>query len=150
MTASYDNPWTYNNKPFESEDIGDYYGFVYRITNTETGHDYVGRKFFWTVKKRPPLKGKKNKRRSTVETDWKKYYGSSDRLVKDIERLGNNKFTREILYLCKTRGETNYMEVYYQINEHVLLRDNNYNGIINVRLGIGSVKNILVEDLNKI
>jgi len=148
--ASYDYPWIYNDQEFESEDIGDNYGFVYRITNTENGHDYVGRKFFWTVKKRPPLKGKKNKRRSTVETDWKDYWGSSDRLTKDIDQLGKDKFTREIIYLCKTRGETNYMEVYFQITEHVLLREDNYNGIVNVRLGNGSVKNILVEDLKNI
>ena len=148
--ASYDNPWTYQGKPFESEDINDNYGFVYRITNTENGHDYVDRKFFWTVKKRPPLKGKKNKRRSTVETDWKQYWGSSDRLNKDIDQLGKEKFTREIIYLCKTRGETNYMEVYFQIIEHVLLREDNYNGIVNVRLGNGSVKNILIEDLKNI
>lgn len=148
--ASYDNPWTYNDKPFESEDIDDYYGFVYRITNLENGHDYVGRKFFWKVKKRPPLKGKKNKRRETVETDWKDYWGSSDRLNQDIDQLGKDKFKREIIYLCKTRGETNYMEVYFQITEHVLLREDNYNGIVNVRLGVGSVNNILIEDLQKL
>jgi len=114
MTASYDNPWTYNGNTFESEDIGEKYGFIYRITNTVNGHDYVGRKFLWTVKKRPPLKGKKNKRLSTVETDWKDYYGSSKRLLDDIELLGKDKFTREIIYLCNSRGETNYMEIYYQ------------------------------------
>ena len=148
--ASYDYPWIYNDQEFESEDIGDNYGFVYRITNTENGHDYVGRKFFWTVKKRPPLKGKKNKRGETVETDWKDYWGSSDRLNKDIDQLGKDKFKREIIYLCKTRGETNYMEVYFQITEHVLLREDNYNGIVNVRLGVGSVNNILIEDLQKL
>ena len=146
---SYENPWMYQDKIFDTEDIGDDYGFVYRITNTTNGHDYVGKKFFWTVKKRPPLKGKKNKRRSTVETDWKTYWGSSDRLTRDIENLGKDKFTREIILLCKARGETNYMEAYYQFKENVLLRDNNYNGIINIRLGIGSVKNILIEDLTK-
>ena len=150
MTQSYDNPWTYNGTAFETEDIGDNYGFIYRITNTENGHDYVGRKFFWTIKKRPPLKGKKNKRRETVETDWKTYYGSSERLLHDIDQLGSEKFTREIIFLCKTRGETNYMEAYFQFKEDVLLREDNYNGIINIRLGIGSVKNILVEDLKKI
>ena len=148
--ASYDYPWIYNDQEFESEDIGDNYGFVYRITNLENGHDYVGRKFFWTIKKRPPLKGKKNKRRETVETDWKDYWGSSDRLNKDIDQLGKDKFKREIIYLCKTRGETNYMEVYFQITEHVLLREDNYNGIVNVRLGVGSVNNILIEDLQKL
>ena len=146
--TSYDNPWTYQGKTFESEDIDDNYGFVYRITNLTNNYDYIGKKFFWTVKKRPPLKGKKNKRRSTVETDWKDYWGSSDRLTQDILQLGKEKFKREIIYLCKTRGETNYVEAFFQFRENVLLREDNYNGIINIRLGIGSVKNILIEDLN--
>ena len=139
---AYDYPWTYLGKTFESEDINDYYGFIYRITNTTNGHDYIGRKYFTTIKKRPPLKGKKNKRRETVETDWKDYWGSSARLVEDMARLGKDKFTREIIHLCSSRGETNYMEAYYQFKEGVLLREDNYNGIIQIKLGKNSVKDI--------
>jgi hypothetical protein len=141
---AYDNPWTYNGVPFESEDINEYYGFIYRITNNVNGHDYVGRKYFKTIKKRPPLKGKKNKRRETVETDWKEYWGSSPRLQADIDTLGKDKFTREIIHLCKSRGETNYLEAYYQFKEDVLLRENNYNGIIQIRLGKNSVKDLKI------
>ena len=143
---SYDYPWTYLDKTFESEDINDYYGFIYRITNTTNGHDYIGRKYFTTIKKRPPLKGKKNKRRETVETDWKDYWGSSARLVEDMARLGKDKFTREIIHLCKSRGETNYMEAYYQFKEGVLLKENNYNGIIQIKLGKGSVKDLIINE----
>jgi hypothetical protein len=139
---AYDNPWTYNGKIFESEDINNYYGFIYRITNTVNGHDYVGRKYLTTIKKRPPLKGKKNKRRETIETDWKEYWGSSPRLLADIEQLGKDKFTREIIHLCGSRGETNYMEAYYQFTEGVLLREDNYNGIIQIKLGKNSVKDL--------
>lgn len=139
---AYDNPWTYRGKIFESEDINNYYGFIYRITNTINGHDYVGRKYFTTIKKRPPLKGKKNKRRETIETDWKEYWGSSPRLLADIEQLGKDKFTREIIHLCSSRGETNYMEAYYQFTEGVLLREDNYNGIIQIKLGKNSVKDL--------
>ena len=139
---SYEYPWVYNGKPFDSEDIQDNYGFIYRITNTTNGYDYVGRKYFTTVKKRPPLKGKKNKRRETVETDWKEYWGSSPRLQADIDALGRDKFTREIIHLCKSRGETNYMEAYYQFTEGVLLREDNYNGIIQIKLGKNSVKDL--------
>ena len=139
---SYEYPWTYNGKIFDSEDILDNYGFIYRITNTTNGYDYVGRKYFTTVKKRPPLKGKKNKRRETVETDWKEYWGSSPRLQADIDTLGKDKFTREIIHLCKSRGETNYMEAYYQFTEGVLLREDNYNGIIQIKLGKNSVKDV--------
>jgi hypothetical protein len=139
---SYEYPWRYNGNIFDSEDIQDNYGFIYRITNTTNGYDYVGRKYFTTVKKRPPLKGKKNKRRETVETDWKEYWGSSPRLQADIDTLGKDKFTREIIHLCKTRGETNYMEAYYQFTEGVLLREDNYNGIIQIKLGKNSVKDV--------
>ena len=142
---TYDNPWTYNGKAFESEDINEDYGFIYRITNTVNGHDYVGRKYFKTIKKRPPLKGKKNKRRETVETDWKEYWGSSPRLQADIDKLGKDKFTREIIHLCESRGETNYLEAYYQFKEDVLLRENNYNGIIQIRLGKNSVKDLKIN-----
>jgi len=144
---SYDYPWIYKGKEFTSDDIGKYYGFVYRITNTINGHDYIGRKFFHTIKKRPPLKGKKNKRHSKVETDWKTYWGSSEQLLADINTHGKEKFTREIIRLCNTRGETNYCEAYYQFIEGVLLKENNYNGIINIRLGGNSVKGLLLEDL---
>jgi hypothetical protein len=143
---SYEYPWIYNGKTFESEDIQDNYGFIYRITNTTNGHDYIGRKYFTTIKKRPPLKGKKNKRRETVETDWKDYWGSSARLVEDMARLGKDKFTREIIHLCKSRGETNYMEAYYQFKEGVLLKENNYNGIIQIKLGKGSVKDLIINE----
>ena len=139
---SYENPWTYNGTVFDSENIADNYGFIYRITNTTNGYDYVGRKYFTTIKKRPPLKGKKNKRRETVETDWKEYWGSSPRLQADIDTLGKDKFTREIIHLCKSRGETNYMEAYYQFTEGVLLREDNYNGIIQIKLGKNSVKDV--------
>ena len=145
---SYDYPWIYKEKEFNTDDIGEYYGFVYRITNTTNGHDYIGRKFFHTIKKRPPLKGKKNKRHSKVETDWKTYWGSSERLQADIDTHGKEKFTREIIRLCNTRVETNYCEAYYQFIEGVLLKENNYNGIINIRLGGNSVKGLLLEDLN--
>ena len=143
---SYDYPWIYNETVFNSENINDYYGFIYRITNTVNGYDYVGRKYFKTIKKRPPLKGKKNKRRETVETDWKDYWGSSARLVEDMARLGKDKFTREIIHLCKSRGETNYMEAYYQFKEGVLLKENNYNGIIQIKLGKGSVKDLIIKE----
>ena len=143
---AYDNPWTYNGNMFDSGDIADNYGFIYRITNTINGYDYIGRKYFTTIKKRPPLKGKKNKRRETVETDWKDYWGSSARLVEDMARLGKDKFTREIIHLCKSRGETNYMEAYYQFKEGVLLKENNYNGIIQIKLGKGSVKDLIINE----
>lgn len=104
-TCSYPNPWMYDGKCFESDDIGDNYGFVYRISNLEDGRQYIGRKYFWQHRK---PRGKS--RRVKSESDWKKYYGSSDELNKDRKEIGNEFFTREILSLHKTKGKVNYEE----------------------------------------
>ena len=103
--AKYTNPWIYKGSVFDSDDIGDHYGFVYRITNTTTSKSYIGRKYF--VQKRKPKGGK---RRVTSESNWKQYYGSSDELKQDIRRDGKNTFKREILSLHKTLGKVNYEE----------------------------------------
>ena len=141
-TITMKTDWTHNGKRFTSNDIDDFYGFVYRITNLVTGYDYVGRKYFRTVRKLKPLAGFKRKRKVTKETDWQDYWGSSNRLTEDIEALGKENFKREILCLCKTRGDTNYMEAKIQFDEDVLLNPQNYNGIIAIKIGIGSVKNL--------
>ena len=103
--VDYENPWIYEGRPFTSDDIGDYYGFVYRITNTNTQKSYIGRKYF--VQKRKPKGGK---RRVTSESDWKKYYGSSEDLKQDIRRDGKDSFRREIISLHTTLGKVNYEE----------------------------------------
>ena len=41
LEVDYENPWMYEGNPFTSDDIGDYYGFVYRITNTTNGKQYI-------------------------------------------------------------------------------------------------------------
>ena len=105
LEVDYENPWMYEGRPFTSNDICDYYGFVYCITNTITGQKYIGRKYF--VQKRKPKGGK---RRVTSESNWKQYYGSSDELKRDIRDLGRESFRREILSLHPTVGRTNYEE----------------------------------------
>ena len=103
--CDYENPWRYNGKDFDGTDIGDYYGFVYCITNRESGKKYIGRKYFYS--KRKP-RGKV--RRVTIESDWKKYYGSSDELNQERKTLGNLSYDRVILSLHKTKGMVNYEE----------------------------------------
>ena len=126
--------WTYEGN--EIDQIPDNYeGFVYLITNTTTGQKYIGKKLAKFKTTKPPLKGKKNKRRGTKESDWREYYGSSDRLNADVATLGADNFTREILYLCKGRGEMSYIEAREQFDRRVLETDDYYNGIINVRVG---------------
>ena len=137
--------WTYQGKPVE-EIPQEFIGFVYLITNLTNGKKYIGKKLSQFKKTRPPLKGKKRKRRTLVESDWRDYWGSSDHLQADLEKLGTENFTREILYFCTTRGQLSYLEAKEQFDREVLLTDEYYNGIINVRVG-GS--KALTESLKK-
>ena len=138
--------WTYEGKVVE-ELPEDCEAFVYLITCLTNHKKYVGKKLakFKTTKK--PLKGRKNKRRGTKESDWKTYWGSSAQLIDDVEKLGEHRFTREILYYCPSRGTASYLEAQEQFERKVLETDDYYNGIINVRIG-GS--NILRESLKKL
>ena len=105
--GSYENAWTYQGSTFSSDDINSFFGFVYRITNLQTGKQYIGRKYF--VQKRKPRSGK-SKRRVTSESDWKKYYGSSPELKADVKQFGRENFKREILSLHESLGKVNYEE----------------------------------------
>ena len=102
---SYENPWRYNGELFDSNDIGEYFGFVYRITNQSNGRSYIGRKYFWSFRT-PPGK----KRKVKQESDWKKYYGSCPELNEDIKLYNKENFNREILSLHVTKGLCNYEE----------------------------------------
>ena len=126
--------WYYKNKIVKEIPEG-MIGFVYLITNTTNDKKYIGKKLAQFKKTRPPLKGKKRKRRTTVESDWRDYWGSSEHLQADVEQLGTDQFTREILFFCKTKGEMSYLEAKEQFDRRVLETDEYYNGIINVRVG---------------
>ena len=138
--------WTYKGKKID-ELPEDCEAFVYLITNITDNRKYVGKKLAKFKTTKPPLKGRKNKRRGTKESDWREYWGSSDNLLQDVEELGQKKFTREILYYCKSRGLASYLEAKEQFDRRVLETDEYYNGIINVRVG-GS--KILKEELRKL
>ena len=105
MAIDYENPWTYNGKVFNSDNIHDHFGFVYNITNLQNKRQYIGRKYFWSF--RTP-KGKKRKVKR--ESDWKKYYGSCPELKEEIKQFGRQSFSRTILSLHSTKGRTNYEE----------------------------------------
>jgi hypothetical protein len=121
--------WLYNDVPFE--DIADYVGFVYLITNLQNGRKYIGKKNFY-FSKTSTIKGKK--KRSKVESDWKKYFGSNKELLEDVEKLGQENFKREIIKLCKSKGEFGYYEAKYQFENNVLESNDYYNTWIMVRV----------------
>ena len=125
--------WLYQDQQVEQlpQDV---IGFVYLITNTTNNRKYIGKKLARFKKSRPPLKGKKNRRRYTVESDWQDYYGSSDELTADIEQIGTENFKREILYYCYSKGECSYIEAREQFRHKVLESDEYYNGHIRVRV----------------
>ena len=116
LEVDYENPWLYQGKPFTTDDIGNLFGFVYRITNLQSGKQYIGRKYFW--QKRKPKGGK---RRVTSESDWKRYYGSSDDLKRDIREIGKDSFRREIISLHETLGKVNYEETKQLFLHNVLM-----------------------------
>ncbi len=134
--------WTYKGEPFTSEMIGDYMGFVYLITEKSTGMKYVGKKLFTTTKKRKPLKDGKRRKSLKVETDWQQYWGSSEDFQALVELKGEWAFTREILHLCKTKGEMNYMEAKEQFDREVLLRSDYMNGIIACKINHNHVNHM--------
>jgi hypothetical protein len=123
---------------FESNEIEalpeDCVGFVYLITNLTNNRKYIGKKLARFKTSKPPLKGRKNRRRGTKESDWREYYGSNDELNKDIEQLGTENFKREILYYCNSKAECSYIEAREQFRHKVLESQEYYNGHIQVRV----------------
>lgn len=110
------------------------FGFIYEITNTINNKKYIGKKQCVSRIKRKPLKGKKRNRIDKKESDWKTYTGSSKELNEDINKYGIDKFKFVILEWGNSKFELGYKEIKLQIEKNVLLKDEYYNGIINVRL----------------
>jgi hypothetical protein len=125
--------WLYKNKQVMDIPVG-YIGFVYLITNITNNRKYIGKKLTQFKRSKKPLKGRTNKRRYTVESDWKDYYGSSDELTADVELLGKDKFKREIMFWCSSKSELSYIEAREQFTHKVLESREWYNGHIRVRV----------------
>ena len=129
--------WTYKDKDFTEDLIGDNYGFVYEITNLTNNRKYIGKKFFYSTKTKQ-VKGKK--KRYKAHSDWQTYYGSSDTLKQDVLQYGKEKFARKILHLCKTKGECGYLEAKEQFLNNVLESDDYYNTWIMCRIRKSHIK----------
>lgn len=133
------NEWLYNGKKFE-EDITNWFGFVYLITNTKNDRKYIGKKLFSKAATKQ-VKGKKKKIRK--DSDWKDYYGSSKELLADVELLGKENFKREILYLCESRGTCNYIETREIMDRRALESEEYYNGQVHVRVHTSQIKKFI-------
>jgi hypothetical protein len=134
--------WKYNNTDFTEDLIGDNYGFVYEITNLTNNKKYIGKKLFYFAKTKQ-VKGKKKKIK--VPSDWQTYYGSSDILAKDVLELGHDKFRRDILHLCRSKGECSYLEAKEQFVRGVMESDDYYNTWIMVRVRKSHIKDYNVR-----
>lgn len=132
------NQWYFQGQPF-TEEVAEqkiaegYIGFIYEITDNLTGKKYIGKKLITCKRRLPPLKGQKKKRIKHAQTDWQKYFGSSD-LVNSLVTERPNDFSREVLLLCKSKGELNYREAEMQFAREVLLKDEYMNNFIGVKI----------------
>lgn len=132
--------WLYQGLEFTEDMVEDYEGFVYVITNNTNGKKYIGRKFFTFSKTKYKVVTQKNgikkkkKLKSSVESDWVDYYGSSKLLLADIELLGKEKFTREIIMLCSNRSQCSYYESKEIFTTDAILSDQFYNDYVQCRI----------------
>ena len=125
--------WYYNNELITTAPE-EYVGFVYEIHDLHNGKKYIGKKWFWSTRKRPPLKGKTRKRIIKSESDWQDYFGSSDEVKLLVEESGRQRFVRSIIRLCKNKGECTYFEAKVQFERDVLLSDDYYNEFIGCKI----------------
>jgi len=125
--------WLVNEDVYLFENM---FGFIYEITNKINGKKYIGKKQCLRRIKRKPLKGKSRNRIDHKESDWKTYTSSSKELNEDIIKYGKQNFEFRIIKVCGSKWELGYEEIKEQIAQDVLRRDDYYNGIINVRIGM--------------
>lgn len=126
--------WTYQNKPIDEDTLSEYIGFVYQITNLLSQRKYIGKKLL-KFTRRKKVAGQTRKKKHVIESDWKTYYGSNKELQEDVESMGEEYFTREILRFCKTKSECSYWEAKLQFEKDVLMHPElYYNGNIMVKL----------------
>jgi len=125
--------WLYENKVINKiEDFPENtFGFIYKITNKETGKFYIGKKQLISntnvklgkkeLAALPITRGKKpSKKLVTKESNWADYWGSNKFLLEDIKNLGYDKFHREIIIVCPNKKLLTYWELAIQCKYDVL------------------------------
>ena len=103
--VDYENPWTFEEPLF--------YLRILTITSVLSISLQISKTVANTSEENTSgqiEKPRGKSRRVKSESDWKKYYGSSDELNADRKEIGNEYFRREILSLHKTKGQVNYEE----------------------------------------
>lgn len=133
--------WLYNGIEFTEDMVGDWFGYIYEITNLIDGRKYVGKKLF-TRAGTKQIKGKKKKVR--LSSGWANYWSSSKELQEDVKKLGEENFSRKILYLCKTRSECSYRETKEIFIRDALLTTEYYNAWCSAKIHKSHVLNKIV------
>ena len=131
--------WYYENKEY-NETPEEFQGFVYLITELDTDKKYIGKKNFWRPKVLPKNSKRARRVRTRVESDWRDYFGSSKELQLLVEQRGRDSYRRDILRLCRTKGEMTYYEAKLQFENDVLLRDDYYNEFIGCKIHSRHIK----------
>ena len=131
--------WTYNGSEY-NETPEDYQGFVYIITELDSGKKYLGKKNFWRPKVLPKNSKRSRRMRTRVESDWRGYYGSSKELQVLVEQRGGDNYKREIVRLCRNKGEMSYYEAKAQFDNDVLLSDEWFNNFIGCKIHARHIK----------
>ena len=125
--------WTYNGSEY-NETPEEYQGFVYIITELDSGKKYLGKKNFWRPKVLPKNSKRSRRVRTRVESDWRLYFGSNKELRCLVEERGETNYRREIIKLCRTKGEMSYFEAKAQFDNDVLFSDEWYNEFIGCKI----------------
>lgn len=138
VDTDYENPWYYKGEIFNSTDIKNAHGMIYLIEEISTGRLYIGQKQLWT--KKPRMVNKK-KKMIKAESDWKKYYSSSNYIMEKVEKEGWSDFKRSVLVLCSSAGQMNYVELKLQIDLRMLEDASKYiNGFVGGKIHASHIK----------
>lgn len=132
--------WRYEGRDIESiDDIPEgAIGFVYLLTNIESGKKYIGKKFLYSERKKAltkkeiaALESKRLKKWKMVksESDWLTYSSSSKDIQEEIKN--GAQFYRDILHFTFSKLQTTYLEVKLQFVNEVLESEDWYNNNIN-------------------